>query len=151
MCADCFCQVCVALNTELEPVCVCVVLCAPGPFTDVVTANLKLKNPSDRRVCFKVKTTAPRRYCVRPNSGVIDPGATVNISGKKLKYISAIEKRSLCVFLPKTSGLLWFGPVVPNLDDTSFTRILQVTNYPLFLDNLKNKCVFLFIRTVCIV
>ncbi|KTG27719.1 hypothetical protein cypCar_00034177 [Cyprinus carpio] len=35
-----------------------------GPFTDVVTANLKLRNPSDRRVCFKVKTTAPRRYCV---------------------------------------------------------------------------------------
>ncbi|KAL4623489.1 vesicle-associated membrane protein-associated protein A-like isoform X2 [Arapaima gigas] len=50
------------------------------PFTDVVTTNLKLKNPSDRRVCFKVKTTAPRRYCVRPNSGVIDPGATVTIS-----------------------------------------------------------------------
>ncbi|XP_056149043.1 VAMP (vesicle-associated membrane protein)-associated protein A, like [Lampris incognitus] len=51
-----------------------------GPFTVVVTTNLKLKNPSDRRVCFKVKTTAPRRYCVRPNSGVIDPGATVTIS-----------------------------------------------------------------------
>lgn len=51
-----------------------------GPFTDVVTSNLKLRNPSDRRVCFKVKTTAPRRYCVRPNSGLIDPGATVTIS-----------------------------------------------------------------------
>ncbi|XP_059357016.1 vesicle-associated membrane protein-associated protein A-like isoform X2 [Carassius carassius] len=51
-----------------------------GPFTDVVTANLKLKNPSEKKVCFKVKTTAPRRYCVRPNSGIIDPGATVIIS-----------------------------------------------------------------------
>ncbi|KAL2096854.1 hypothetical protein ACEWY4_006061 [Coilia grayii] len=51
-----------------------------GPFTDVVTANLRLRNPSDRRVCFKVKTTAPRRYCVRPNSGAIDAGATVTIS-----------------------------------------------------------------------
>ncbi|XP_012670828.2 vesicle-associated membrane protein-associated protein A [Clupea harengus] len=51
-----------------------------GPFTDVVTTNLRLKNPSDRRVCFKVKTTAPRRYCVRPNSGIIDAGATVTIS-----------------------------------------------------------------------
>uniref|UniRef100_A0A8C1VY87 Vesicle-associated membrane protein-associated protein A n=1 Tax=Cyprinus carpio TaxID=7962 RepID=A0A8C1VY87_CYPCA len=50
------------------------------PFTDVVTANLKLKNPSERKVCFKVKTTAPRRYCVRPNSGIIDPGAAVIIS-----------------------------------------------------------------------
>uniref|UniRef100_A0A8C7W6R9 Vesicle-associated membrane protein-associated protein A n=1 Tax=Oncorhynchus mykiss TaxID=8022 RepID=A0A8C7W6R9_ONCMY len=51
-----------------------------GPFTDVVTTNLKLKNPSDRSVCFKVKTTAPKRYCVRPNSGIIDVGATVTIS-----------------------------------------------------------------------
>ncbi|XP_020329454.1 vesicle-associated membrane protein-associated protein A-like [Oncorhynchus kisutch] len=51
-----------------------------GPFTEVITTNLKLKNPSDRRVCFKVKTTAPRRYCVRPNSGIIDAGATVTIS-----------------------------------------------------------------------
>ncbi|XP_066575155.1 vesicle-associated membrane protein-associated protein A [Amia ocellicauda] len=51
-----------------------------GPFTDVVTTNLKLKNPSDRKVCFKVKTTAPRRYCVRPNSGIIDPGSTVTVS-----------------------------------------------------------------------
>lgn len=51
-----------------------------GPFTDVVTANLKLKNPSEKKVCFKVKTTAPRRYCVRPNSGIIEPGATLTIS-----------------------------------------------------------------------
>uniref|UniRef100_A0A4W5KNL4 Vesicle-associated membrane protein-associated protein A n=1 Tax=Hucho hucho TaxID=62062 RepID=A0A4W5KNL4_9TELE len=51
-----------------------------GPFTDVVTTNLKLKNPSDRKVCFKVKTTAPRRYCVRPNSGMIESGATVTVS-----------------------------------------------------------------------
>ncbi|XP_059832314.1 VAMP (vesicle-associated membrane protein)-associated protein A, like isoform X2 [Hypanus sabinus] len=51
-----------------------------GPFTDVVTTNLKLKNPSDKRVCFKVKTTAPRRYCVRPNSGIIDPGSIITVS-----------------------------------------------------------------------
>uniref|UniRef100_A0A1A8EYJ9 VAMP (Vesicle-associated membrane protein)-associated protein B and C n=1 Tax=Nothobranchius korthausae TaxID=1143690 RepID=A0A1A8EYJ9_9TELE len=51
-----------------------------GPFTDVVTATLKLTNPTDRNVCFKVKTTAPRRYCVRPNSGVIDPGSSINVS-----------------------------------------------------------------------
>ncbi|XP_041751438.1 vesicle-associated membrane protein-associated protein A isoform X1 [Coregonus clupeaformis] len=51
-----------------------------GPFTDVVTTSLTLKNPSDKRVCFKVKTTAPRRYCVRPNSGIIDAGVIVTIS-----------------------------------------------------------------------
>lgn len=57
-----------------------------GPFTDVVTTNLKLRNPSDRKVCFKVKTTAPRRYCVRPNSGIIDPGLTVTVSGRKIIF-----------------------------------------------------------------
>ncbi|KAF3696679.1 Vesicle-associated membrane protein-associated protein B [Channa argus] len=51
-----------------------------GPFTDVITATLKLTNPTDRNVCFKVKTTAPRRYCVRPNSGIIDAGTSVNVS-----------------------------------------------------------------------
>lgn len=51
-----------------------------GPFTDVVTTTLKLSNPSDRKVCFKVKTTAPRRYCVRPNSGAIEAGGSINIS-----------------------------------------------------------------------
>ena len=52
-----------------------------GPFTDVVTSDLKLSNPTDRRVCFKVKTTAPKRYCVRPNSGIIEPGAAVSVAG----------------------------------------------------------------------
>ncbi|KAJ8272888.1 hypothetical protein GJAV_G00094630 [Gymnothorax javanicus] len=51
-----------------------------GPFTDVVTTSLKLRNPSEKPVCFKVKTTAPRRYCVRPNSGLIAPGLTATIS-----------------------------------------------------------------------
>ncbi|KAM9813599.1 vesicle-associated membrane protein-associated protein B/C [Neosynchiropus ocellatus] len=51
-----------------------------GPFSEVVTTNLKLSNPTDRNVCFKVKTTAPRRYCVRPNSGIIDAGTSLNVS-----------------------------------------------------------------------
>lgn len=51
-----------------------------GPFTDVVTAELKLLNPTDKRICFKVKTTAPKRYCVRPNSGILETGCSVTVS-----------------------------------------------------------------------
>lgn len=51
-----------------------------GPFDKVVTSYLELKNPSDERVCFKVKTTAPRRYCVRPNSGIVAPGGKQRIA-----------------------------------------------------------------------
>lgn len=51
-----------------------------GPFTQAVSSYMKLKNPSDRKVCFKIKTTAPKRYCVKPNSGVVDPNTEVQIA-----------------------------------------------------------------------
>lgn len=51
-----------------------------GPFKDVVTTILKLSNPSDKKVCFKVKTTAPKRYCVRPNCGLIEPSGNVSVA-----------------------------------------------------------------------
>lgn len=51
-----------------------------GPFNHVVTSYLELYNPSKQRVCFKVKTTAPRRYCVRPNSGLVKPDEKIKIA-----------------------------------------------------------------------
>lgn len=51
-----------------------------GPFDHVVTSYLELSNPTEDRVCFKVKTTAPRRYCVRPNSGLIKPAEKIKIA-----------------------------------------------------------------------
>jgi hypothetical protein len=51
-----------------------------GPFTVPTTSLLKLTNPSDRRICFKIKTTAPKRYCVRPNAGTLEPKNSINIA-----------------------------------------------------------------------
>lgn len=51
-----------------------------GPFTEVVTTQLVLGNPTDDVVYFKVKTTAPRYYCVRPNSGTIGARGSAKIS-----------------------------------------------------------------------
>lgn len=51
-----------------------------GPFTTPTTSLLKLTNPSDKRICFKIKTTAPKRYCVRPNSGLLEPGQSLSIA-----------------------------------------------------------------------
>lgn len=50
-----------------------------GPFEDVVPSKLELSNTSERPVSFKVKTTAPRRYCVRPNAGVVKPYDKVEV------------------------------------------------------------------------
>jgi len=51
-----------------------------GPFTSSTTSFLKLVNPTDKRICFKIKTTAPKRYCVRPNAGILDPGSHLSIA-----------------------------------------------------------------------
>lgn len=43
------------------------------PFDKVSQTKMLLANTSAEVVCFKIKTTAPKRYCVRPNTGVIEP------------------------------------------------------------------------------
>lgn len=63
-----------------------------GPFTDVVTSELTLSNPSDKILCFKIKTTAPRRYCVRPNSGIMIPNQNVTVSGRYYGMEGILEK-----------------------------------------------------------
>ena len=52
-----------------------------GPFDDYVTVSLTIRNPTDKRVAFKIKTTAPKRYCVKPNSGVLKLDETAKING----------------------------------------------------------------------
>ncbi|XP_059652621.1 vesicle-associated protein 2-2-like isoform X2 [Cornus florida] len=37
---------------------------------------VQLFNNSNHHVAFKVKTTSPKKYCVRPNTGTIDPKST---------------------------------------------------------------------------
>ncbi|KAI9829771.1 MAG: hypothetical protein M1819_006008 [Sarea resinae] len=49
------------------------------PFTHEVTQILRLRNTNSDPVAFKVKTTAPKQYCVRPNSGRIEAGRDVEV------------------------------------------------------------------------
>ncbi|KAG9315775.1 PapD-like protein [Chiua virens] len=50
------------------------------PFTQLVKKVLLVSNQNTSPVAFKVKTTAPKLYCVRPNSGRIEPGDSVEVS-----------------------------------------------------------------------
>ena len=51
----------------------------PSSSTGSVVTNIKLRNPSQRRLCFKIKTTSPKRFTVKPNSGVLEPSDGVQI------------------------------------------------------------------------
>ncbi|KAM0002264.1 putative major sperm protein (MSP) [Helianthus debilis subsp. tardiflorus] len=44
-----------------------------------INSSLKLTNNSDDHVGYKVKTTNPKKYCVRPNTGVVLPRSTCEI------------------------------------------------------------------------
>jgi len=63
------------MSVELDPV----ELGFKRPFTTEVSQVLRLKNPHSDPVAFKVKTTAPKQYCVRPNSGRIEAGKDVEV------------------------------------------------------------------------
>lgn len=60
-----------------------------GLFEQGCTTNLKLANPTTDTVLFKIKTTAPKKYCVRPNSGILEPNSKVEIASK-FNYITSI-------------------------------------------------------------
>ena len=53
-----------------------------GLFTDPLPVELKLINPSRKRLSFKIKTTAPRAYTVRPNSGIVPQNDKTTVIGK---------------------------------------------------------------------
>jgi hypothetical protein len=46
-----------------------------------VETTLKLINNSDNYAVFKIKTTRPKAYCVRPNSGCISPHTAQEVKG----------------------------------------------------------------------
>lgn len=50
-----------------------------GPFHLPSAAFVRLTNGSDKSVVFKIKTTAPKKYCVRPNAGILLPSNHTDI------------------------------------------------------------------------
>jgi hypothetical protein len=51
--------------------------------------NLKVVNNSEHHVAFKVKTTSPRKYFVRPNANIVQPWDSCTITSKYMFPILA--------------------------------------------------------------
>ncbi|KAI5056698.1 hypothetical protein GOP47_0028516 [Adiantum capillus-veneris] len=45
-----------------------------------VSCSLQFINQTHSDVAFKIKTTTPKNYCVRPNIGTIEPGNLCNVT-----------------------------------------------------------------------
>ncbi|KAK2999974.1 hypothetical protein RJ639_023678 [Escallonia herrerae] len=44
------------------------------------SCSMQLTNKTDQYIAFKVKTTNPKKYCVRPNTGIVLPGSSCNVT-----------------------------------------------------------------------
>ncbi|KAL7606171.1 vesicle-associated protein 1-1 [Lactuca sativa] len=61
-----------------------------------ISCMLNLTNNSNRYIAFKVKTTDPKLYCVRPNKGILKPDSTCEIK----------VTRQSCTILPTTDTIV---------------------------------------------
>ncbi|GFZ14220.1 plant VAP homolog 12 [Actinidia rufa] len=44
-----------------------------------ISCSLQLANKTESHIAFKVKTTNPKKYCVRPNTGIVLPRSTCDV------------------------------------------------------------------------
>lgn len=89
-------------------------LTSSGTFTEPSTEYLFLSNSSDEPLAFKVKTTAPKLYCVRPNASIVPPGESVKISLILQGFTQPLAKDYKC----KDKFLIVSLPC-PGLEDAS--------------------------------
>ncbi|XP_015514156.1 vesicle-associated membrane protein-associated protein A [Neodiprion pinetum] len=107
-----------------------------GPFTSPVTTYMKLTNPSDHKVYFKIKTTAPKKYCVRPNSGALKPKGVTQIAVCLQPFDFVPGEKNKHKFMVQTM-------IAPEDDDEDFVNeSLWKDINPDQLMDFKLKCVF---------
>lgn len=104
-----------------------------GPFSEVTTTYLKLTNPTDRQIGFKVKTTAPKTYCVRPTGGVILPKETIPVAVMLQPFDPDTDDRSKDKFMVQSM----FVPEGQEFADSMWHDVP-----PEGLMNSKLKCIF---------
>nr|CAB3450497.1 unnamed protein product [Digitaria exilis] len=51
----------------------------PFELNKQISCALQLTNKTEKQVAFKVKTTSPKKYCVRPNNGIVAPRSTADV------------------------------------------------------------------------
>ncbi|XP_045463249.1 vesicle-associated membrane protein-associated protein B/C-like isoform X2 [Harmonia axyridis] len=109
-----------------------------GPFNVPVTSYMKLTNPSETTVFFKIKTTAPKKYCVRPNSGKLLPKEVAEIAITLQPLESGVDKNKHKFMVQSV-----FVPEVLPEEQSSFNvdRIWKLLSPEEFMDS-KLKCVF---------
>ncbi|XP_063705850.1 vesicle-associated membrane protein-associated protein B isoform X2 [Culicoides brevitarsis] len=104
-----------------------------GPFNVSVMSYMRLTNPTDKKILFKIKTTAPKKYCVRPNSGALDPKHTIEVAIALQPFVFDPNEKNKHKFMVQSL-------VAPEGDFDADRLWKEVT--PEQLMDSKLKCVF---------
>lgn len=107
------------MSIELDPP----ELAFKRPFNREVCQVLHLNNKNQESVVFKVKTTAPKHYCVRPNSGRIEPGKHVDVQ----VLLQAMKEEPAPDAKCKDKFLVQSVLVSPDLEYANVTSIFEKT------------------------
>ncbi|KAG6837190.1 hypothetical protein H0H93_013417 [Arthromyces matolae] len=94
------------------------------PLTQNVKRNLTVTNHNSLPVAFKVKTTAPKTYCVRPNSGRIEPGESLDVS----VMLQALKDEPALNFKCKDKFLIQSTLITPEKETMNLSDIWNVTD-----------------------
>ncbi|KAJ1857634.1 phosphatidylinositol-binding protein scs2 [Coemansia sp. RSA 1822] len=89
------------------------------PFKVLTHDSLQLTNKNNGPVAFKVKTTAPKQYCVRPNAGRIEPGQSVQIQVSLQPMRDAIPEGFKC----RDKFLVQSIQISPELESMPMTEL----------------------------
>lgn len=114
------------MSVEIEPS----ELSFQRPFTVEVAQTLTIKNPNSTPIAFKVKTTAPKQYCVRPNAGRIEPGQDFNVSVLLQAMKQDVPADAKC----RDKFLVQSAPITPDKEFSSIASVLESTDKSLVQD-----------------
>ncbi|KAL7926040.1 PapD-like protein [Trichoderma austrokoningii] len=108
------------MSVEIEPL----ELSFRRPFTVEVSQILKIRNPSSSPLAFKVKTTAPKQYCVRPNAGRIEPGQDFDVTVllQAMKSDPPLDAKCRDKFLVQSA------PITADKEFATIASVLETTD-----------------------
>ncbi|SAM02728.1 hypothetical protein [Absidia glauca] len=112
------------------------------PLTQPIEEFLQVRNVGTEPMAFKVKTTAPKQYCVRPNSGIIQPSSHVEVQ----VIFQPFKEEPAPDFKCKDKFLVQTAVVKPDWVDWNMVELwshIETTDYRDTLSQRKVKCVFL--------
>ncbi|CRK30884.1 hypothetical protein BN1708_005314 [Verticillium longisporum] len=108
------------MSVEIEPF----ELSFQQPFTVEISRTLRIKNPNQTPIAFKVKTTAPKQYCVRPNSGRVEPGQDVEVT----VLLQAMKQEPAPGTKCRDKFLVQSAPITGDKEFASIASVLETSD-----------------------